>query len=368
MSKKILLGCYGVPGRGGASTALYLLFERMQADGLDVSYINLVEEADAVFLRYQFGDTFENPRALANVHTCILEEPPWRPHAALTELIGALAPDLLLGFGFIPARLMKQAAPRRPVVFMPAGTRHVQHLIETGAVRDFMACRRGIARGITFPVPLENPERQAVESSDLIIVHSPLIRFAFEQLFPTHMGRMYANVISVADLIYPEAEPFAALKQPFAQRDIDLIFIASSWNRRIKNYRLVHKIISRCQELNVHVVGDIEQPHPPAQYHGTITRREELYTLLGRSKTLACPSLLDAAPGVLFEASAMDCNVVASPNCGNWQLCNAQLLAESCSPDAFQHKIALSIAGVYKDNREHFRGGYADLVDTLSVF
>jgi hypothetical protein len=64
----------------------------------------------------------------------------------------------------------------------------------------------------------------------------------------------------------------------------------------------------------------------------------------------------------------MGCNVIASPNCGNWQLCNEQLLADRCSPEAFLSKIKLSLAEPYKDNQEHFRGGYEDLVDTLSVF
>jgi hypothetical protein len=130
----------------------------------------------------------------------------------------------------------------------------------------------------------------------------------------------------------------------------------------------VKKLASCCKGLKVHIVGDVGQPHPPAQHHGVIARRENLYELLGRSKTLVCPSLVDAAPGILFEASAMGCNVIASPNCGNWQLCNEQLLADRCSLDAFLSRITLSSAGPYKDNQERFRGGYEDLVDTLSVF
>ena len=63
----------------------------------------------------------------------------------------------------------------------------------------------------------------------------------------------------------------------------------------------------------------------------------------------------------------MGCNVIASPNCGNWDLCNERLLAESCSQNAFLSKIEMSSNASYKDNRERFRGGYDDLVETLSV-
>ena len=41
---------------------------------------------------------------------------------------------------------------------------------------------------------------------------------------------------------------------------------------------------------------------------------------------------------------------------------------ERCALDAFVSKILVSLTGAYKDNREHFRGGYEDLVDTLEVF
>ena len=162
-------------------------------------------------------------------------------------------------------------------------------------------------------------------------------------------------------------EIHSELKTPFPTRDIDLLFVASSWTRSVKNYALVRKIAARC-DGKLHIVGKVDQPHPRAHYHGVIAQRDELYALLGRSKTLVCPSLLDAAPGVSFEASAMECNVIASRNCGNWQLCNPQLLPNECTRDAFVGKIARSLAKRYADNRELFRGGYEDLVETLSVF
>jgi glycosyltransferase involved in cell wall biosynthesis len=339
----------------------------MQKDGLDVTYVNLVSEQDEVFLRHVFGGNFGNPRSLENVYISILREPLWRRHDALAGLIGSLAPDLLLGFGFIAARLMKLAAPGKPLVFMTSGCAQTKRLLEAGAIRDFITFRRHVARGVVYPVR-DDQERRAAASCDLIVVHSPLVRFAFEHFFPVHAGKIYSNLISVADCVYPEAEPFAGLSRPFADRDIDVIFVASSWNRPEKNYGLVKKIVSRCAGLNIHIVGEVHRPCPPARHHGVVARREDLYSLLGRSKAIVSPSLIDPAPGILFEASAMGCNVIASPNCGNWQLCNEQLLADRCSPETFLNKIRIAVAGPYKDNAERFRGGYEDLVDTLGVF
>ena len=345
----------------------YLLFERMQREGFDVCYINLVHENDQPFLRSLFGCNVGNPRSLANVDTCVLEEPLWRAHVNLSRLITSVKPDLLFGFGFIAARLFQLAMPGLPLVFMTAGSRQLGHLVETGAIRDFIGFKRRVAEGVRFPISAAHPERRAAESADLIIVHSPLVRFAFNHFFPTCTGKIYASDISVADLIYPEVETYACLDLPWGKRDIDVLFIASRWNRPEKNQRLMKKIISRCRGLNLHVVGSMDGPCPGAQQHGVIAVRRVLFELLGRSKTLVCPSALDAAPGILFEASGMGCNVIASRNCGNWQLCNEELLADNNSPQAFLSKIERSLAQPYKDNQDQFRGGYKDLVETLSV-
>jgi glycosyltransferase involved in cell wall biosynthesis len=366
MSKKILVGCYEPPGWGGASTGLYLLFQKMQQDGFDVAYVSLIAKKDKAFFQHLFGNDFGNPLARDNVYSCMLEEPRSQRPAALVDLVARLSPHLLVGKGFIAARLMKLAAPHLPLVFVTAGSRQVQHLIETGTVTDFIAFRRSIECGVVFTASHTDHEAQATEASDLIVVNSPLVRFAFEHFFPAHANKIYSKIVSVADLVYREADRFEYLKRPFAHRDIDVIFIASKWNRVEKNYGLVRKIIAR--GLNVHVVGQVDQPCPPAHYHGVVTRRHDLYELLGRSKVLVCPSLIDAEPGVLFQASAMDCNVVASPNCGARQLCNTQLLADQCSLNAFLSKIHLSLSKSLQDNRECFRGGYENLVEALNVF
>ena len=367
MSRRVLIGCYGVPGWGGSSTVLYQLFDRMQRDGHDVTFINLLTDHQERALRPVFGDRLGNPYALANVYTCTVTPPLWQVHAALAQLIEHLRPDLLLGFGLIATRLFELAPLRIPVVFMTAGSHHLGQLIASGAIADFHGFRKNVERGVTFPIAPDNPERQAVENSELVIVHSPLIGFAFDHFFPSHSGKIYANIFSIADLVFPEADRFSHLKMPFAQRDIDVIFVASRWVRPEKNYAMVKKIVRRCGGLNVHILGAVDRPCPPARHHGRIVDREQLYELLGRSKMLVCPSLLDAAPAVLFEASAMGCNVIASPNCGNWGLCNERLVAERCSSDLFFEKIETALDGLYQDNRDRFRGGYDDLVETLSV-
>jgi glycosyltransferase involved in cell wall biosynthesis len=365
MAKRILLGCQEIPGWGGAATTHYRLFELMQREGWDVGYVNLVNQSDARFLRPLFGAHGNNPRSLANVHT--FEMPPKGVSPDLAGFIATTAPDLMLACGFTAALPMKHACPDVPLAFVTAGAREVQHLIETGAVRDYMGFVRGVAKGIDFTNGLSR-ESEAVSISDVIFAHSPIIRFAFEHLYPDSVGKIYANTISVADLVYSEAEEFSSLRRPFAERDVDVAFIASSWQRPVKNYAVVQQIVHATPGLTVHIVGDAANPPTRATPHGVLTRREDVFALLGRCKAVVCPSLLDAAPGILFEASAMGCNVVASPNCGNWQLCHRQLLARRCTPNAFVERIGYAMERPYPDNRKQYCGGYADLLGALDVF
>jgi len=367
MSKRILLACYEVPGWGGASTYLYQLFRRMQRDSLDVSYVNLVEEADAVYFRYLWGDGFGNPLRLENVVACILRGPLWQPHAAIIEIIRERSPEILVGCGFFAARLLELAAPQLPTVFMTSGSHQLKRLIERGHVKDFMDFRARAEGGLTYPVLPDDPEERAAAAADLIIVHSPLVRFAFEHFFPWHMGKVYTGTISPADVVYAESGGFAALRRRFAERDVDVMFVANDWGRPEKNYGLAKSIASHCRDVSVHIVGELHDPHPPGHPHGLVADRERFHQLLGQTKTVVCPSLMDAAPGVLFEASAMGCNVIASKNCGNWQLCSDRLVPERCALAPFLDAIEIAVSAPVADNGARFRGGYQELVDTLTA-
>lgn len=360
----LLLGCYEVPFWGGAATVHYGLFARLQRAGHAARYVNLVAAAAAPGLAAALGPAFDNPERLAGVATCHLPEPFWRPHDELAALIAAVRPDLLVARGFIAAWLMRAAAPRTPLVFLTAGCRALKTLLERGLVDDFADFADLAARGVHFPLPARNREAEAIAGSDLVVLHSPHVRRAFEHFYPSQMGRAYERLIFVADDCWAAAQPFAGLARPFAERDIDVLFVASDWRRHEKNYPLVARLADACGDLRLHLVGAAA----PADgrrltRHGLVADRAALFALYGRARAVVCPSRFDAAPGVLFEAAAMGCNVVATPNCGNWQLCHATLLAPT--DGGLAARVRAAVAAPRPDNRHHFLGGHADLLDTL---
>ena len=116
------------------------------------------------------------------------------------------------------------------------------------------------------------------------------------------------------------------------------------------------RVAAQLVGASIHIVGDVPRAVRSATHHEFIASRERLFELMGRARSVAGPSRIDAAPGILFEASIMGCNVVASRNCGNWELCHPELLAEPYGPDAFAACIGRARARKFTDQLDRFLG------------
>lgn len=367
MSKRILFGCYEIPGYGGANTATYQLFHLMRQDNFEVSYLNIIDEQDAEYYNYTFGNNFGNPKSLDNVYNCTLSGPLYYPHPELTALMRELSPDLLIGIDYIAALLMKRAYPEKRLIFITAGCQQVKDSVIGRKVRDSITQARMIERAVGRPHTPCREESEAVDISDLIITHSDMTMSLFHYFFPYHTGKIHPNVIWFGEWIYQEASNYCRVKRPFSERDIDILFISSSWGRAEKNYELVKQIAVRLKGVKIHVVGEVDEKSPSLTHHGLVTERGQLFALMERAKTVVSPSLIDAAPGILFEASAMGCNIVASKNCGNWMICNEHLLVDPFTSDQFLQRIALSLSRKFEDNMDFFfeTHSYRNLTETI---
>lgn len=379
MSKKFLLGCYEVPGYGGASTVAYRMFEDLQTQGFDIAFVNLISGDTAPYLQAVYGSALGNPRGLANVHNVILERGPFHPspaHEKLARLIETLAPDVLIGQDFIGSLLLKASAPGKRILFITAGSDQAKQALLNRRVANVTELLRRIEKekaSHKFRLPPRAPgrrEAQAVESADLILLHSEMMRPLFSYYFPAHAVKLFPETMWFAEWITRDAAPYTCLRKPFAERAIDVLFVASLWNRVEKNWVLAREIIVRHPEWNIHVAGESVERTGHAIYHGLITDRAKLFALMGNARVVVSTSRLDAAPGVLFEAAVMGCNVVATQNCGNWELCHPALLAQSLRAEEFGERIRAARAREYKQNPEKFLRPSArqTLSEILEVF
>lgn len=355
-SRRILIGCYEIPGYGGANTASYQLFHIMQQEGFEVHYVNLIDEQDQSFFEFTFGPNYGNPLTLANVRNCPLHGVLYGPHPELTTLMEEIAPDIVVGVDFIAALLMKRALPRIPMILMTAGCQQVKDAVNGRIVMDLMAQEQHISTAKDMPRRGCREETEAADIADLIITHSDITLSLFQYFYPYLSGKIYPQPIWFGEWIYREALTYHAFVQPFAGRDIDVLLLSSSWSRPEKNYPWVKKLISELSGASVHVIGEIDEREKvaPAHYHGLITERDLLFKLMGRAKTIVSPSRYDSAPGILFEAAAMGCNIVASKNCGNWMICHEELLVQPFHPSGFANAIRLSLSKKLPDNMKYF--------------
>jgi len=72
---------------------------------------------------------------------------------------------------------------------------------------------------------------------------------------------------------------------------------------------------------------------------------------------------------VVFEAAFMGANVVASKCCGNWMLCNENLLVDRHDDGAFVAASRRAVETRYPDHLDRFLDakGYDKLLEILST-
>jgi hypothetical protein len=365
MKRRIVFGCYGPPGWGDANAWAYRLFAQLRAEGpFDLTLVQLSNDADAFFFRFAYGADFDDPRRLGTVPCRIDESNAEQP--ALRDLLRALAPDGIVAWGIDAARLLLRAKCKAPLTLMLAECGSVDRMVEDDFVRDWMGLQSALQRGVNFPVGIERREREVFEGADLVVAVSLQAHPAFRPFSRFLSGKVYQRAITPADLLFAEAEEHASLRRPFLERDVDVLFCAASWAKRSANRELAERLAAALRGCEVHAVGEIDGPLGGARVHGPL-RREDLFALLGRTKVAVFPALAEAGPSLLLEAAAMDCNVVASPNCGYAALCDDALLARRCSAEEMLERIGRALARPYDHNRDPFLGGTADLVETLAV-
>lgn len=261
---------------------------------------------------------------------------------------------MLVGTGYIAARFLKEAAPERPVVFRTSGSQQMKWALIDGLSRDYLTFKRAMGRKGAPRATATGPEKLAVELSDLVITHSPHVQRLFSYFYPSYRGKLYEEVLSsapyiVGDLLLADVDAL-----PFEERPVDVVLVASDWARVEKNFALAGALMRRLGDLRVHVVGDVPEKHEHAFYHGFVPEHAELHQLMRQSKVCVSTSSFDAAPGVLFEAAALGCNVVASRNCGNWRLCHSELLVEPYTADAFSAAVRRAVTKPYPQHLEDF--------------
>lgn len=351
MKPKLLLACNQVPNYGGANTTFYILFEILQKAGWDVHYLNFIEHSRLKFYESTFGDCLGNPRKLLNVHNLVFKHGGSLPN--LKGLIEMIKPDLMIGKNFITPYLLKSAGPDIETWFLPSSCSQIRNGIYQGMIdSEVDAIEKTAFNGSSIFMSWP-PEIRAVESADRIICHTTTTCFWFNHFYPDHKHKISEKILWSAPLVHEKLNKQKLDLKTFDDRNIDILFVANRWSRAEKNYEMVKQIIEGCAGLNIHVVGECDDEIEGAVYHQFLLHNKVI-ELMKNTKTVVSTSTYDPAPNVLFEASILGCNMIASKNCGNWELCHPELLVEPHCLENYLEKIPLSLKRKFEDNLEYF--------------
>ncbi|MDB4906546.1 MAG: hypothetical protein JWO05_1330 [Gemmatimonadetes bacterium] len=364
----MLLGVTEPPGYGGGASAAYGFFRRLCADGLDAHLLNMLDERDEAYYRFTFGEALGNTAQIPTVRPLLVHGLLTGSQPAIARAVREVDPDLLVAFGYHAALLLCNAAGDIPVVFITQCCRLAQDHVSSGYAGSASEVREHLAQGNGSPL-VNRHEREAVRRASLVLTHSPMTLSLMQQCYPREVGRIFPTPFSFGKWISDDARVHQGRARPFAERDIDVVLIASNWSRREKNWPWVEALAKALPMASIHVVGEVPREIPGVTHHGFLASREDVMSLLGRARCVACPSLIDAAPGVLFEGSVMGCNLVASANCGNSELCNPALLVAPFTTSAFVERVRLAIKAPLADRSREFdmEGDHSALVGVLEA-
>ena len=118
----------------------------------------------------------------------------------------------------------------------------------------------------------------------------------------------------------------------FNTRPYDIIFVSSSFKRKIKNPPFVNKLFldKRLSLYKKIVIGDNNIFDPQIENITILNQQlnSKVLEYMKNSKLLILPSLFDSSPNTIYEALEAGCNIVTSKNIGNYQIFNRDSICE----------------------------------------
>ncbi|MFC2054354.1 hypothetical protein ACFLV7_08690 [Chloroflexota bacterium] len=367
---RLLISCYEPKGYGGAATIAYEMCRAFQQMGVEAGYLNIISDFDADYFRFKYGANFANPEKLGNVFTSFVDSEQYStPQLAVISGVAKFKPDVILACGYIAALALKISVPEIPLVYLTTGCKQAQIYLQKDEDLDAISLYSDLLNLDWPPKIYDHDEKQASELADLIITHSDQTKQFYHAFFSQVEGKIHNRVFWLAHGIIRHVRKYQASSKPFFNRNIDLLFVSSDWCRTEKNYPFVAAIAAGLPDANIHIVGEIPYAITGVSNHATIPDFKTLYELMGNSKTIVSPSRLDPAPGILFEGAVMGCNIVASRNCGNWRLCNPNLVVEDFTPQHFIEKIKTSLTDKLPDGLAEIEAAtdIAELLELLKL-
>ncbi|OSZ82225.1 hypothetical protein CAP35_02855 [Chitinophagaceae bacterium IBVUCB1] len=327
--KKILIISNSYPNFGGQSTTAYNLLKLLQQDSelkTRLLYINYHKQADAdpdntgksdkIALRqnlpykiYQwYKNRFSgNSKPLYKI-ILILKDLYFStlllPRIFYQMLRKRYYPDLVITNIPVYYNLLKRVFNPQKILVLAGSSSEMYELSKTGM--DAQTVLADSAKAISLLKHFQSVNYAKTN----VIFNSALTRDVYAALqIPAGNARVqYFNFVPLI--------PDAFI--PFQERRNDIAFIASLYDRSIKNAALAYNIFESMPDVKKLAIGKHNEhfANLPNTETGSIIKQTEILQKLRDTKLLIITSFFDSSPGVLSEAIMSGCNVLVSKNVG----------------------------------------------------
>lgn len=379
---RILLTSTQSPGNGGAATNLYKLNKYLFDKGAkvycvfflcnkeDISKINIDPDkiGNVSFIRcfWKDGNLLDYKKE-TNQYIKYSDDHINQFKNNIINYLGG-EPDVIYGKNYLAPITSKKLFPESKIFYLVSGVFYTSMLNNvydevTSAQKilnnfDYYKKKINDCKKLTTFTNIEQ-EIYTLSMVDGIVFNSELTNDLMNLYYKDHIKE---NKIINTSLL----KPIDNNCENFLSREYDIIFVCSSFGRKIKNSILAKDLLSDERLLNLKkiVIGNGDLFNDSDIKNITILKQQPNSIVLDymrNSKLLILTSLFDSSPNTVYEALDCGCNIIISKNVGNYQIFNTDSVCEDIyDKDEWINKILNSIDKKIINNIE-FSDFYSDL-------
>lgn len=286
------------PFYGGASTLAYNIHKKL----IDLGY-----DSSCLFLHNKINCNY-NPYNLKNVYIDKLY-PEYNDEIKCPEKYKLTRnklcePDIIIGFNYISPMVGKFLFPKSKVFYYITGSNYISRNSITAY--DYLNDKKRKLDEIL------DDEKTSIIVSDYIIPNSNLTHNIFMKMYQEYSIKL-TKIIELEKTFIRNTK----ITSNKSNRIIDIVVVASRYDRNVKNVELINKVYSdpRLRKYTKVCIGkNSEKVIKNSNYHYGFITRDDIIKILKSSKILIIPSFYESYSITLLDGINCDCIIISNSN------------------------------------------------------
>ncbi len=321
----ILIVSTQYPNYGGAATLAYKLHEYLLSNNIN---------SFCLFLDKNF--TKQNPNNLKNVHMIdyTTKYDVNRLKEYINKNLGYEHPNLIIGFNYLAPLEIRKTYPTTKLVYYITGSKY----ISDKNVTSYEFLNRETKN---LDEQISN-EILSIEKSDYVLPNSFLSQNVFYETYYHYVNKLL-EPLTLEYLFYDDNIPIKDTNRPY-----DILFVASRYDRDVKNIKLLKDIYEdiRIKNLKKVCIGKFSEKYIRNSndiLHIGFIDDNEIDKYMQKTKILIITSKFESMSITLIKALQNNCMVLCSNNVGAGYLLDPFYIVE-LNKDAYIEKIKLLLS------------------------